>query len=88
MSTTSDAVVAGLIGRRTRDLRESQQPRWSQEKLARQSELSRETIRRVELGLAIPDGTTLNALAGAFGLTLSDFLNFSVSGRYRGSVAA
>jgi transcriptional regulator with XRE-family HTH domain len=82
MSTIETAAVAEAIGRRIRAEREARG--WSQERLGRETGLSRETIRRAEQGQAIPGGTTLNAIAVAFGLTLSGLLDFEPLGRYRG----
>lgn len=45
---------------------------WSQEKLAREAELSKETIRLIEAGLRTPTIKTLHMLAHAFGCSVDD----------------
>jgi DNA-binding XRE family transcriptional regulator len=41
---------------------------WSQEKLARKIEMSRETVRAAESGVHLPEWATLERIAEAFGL--------------------
>ena len=47
---------------------------WSQEKLAREAEISRETIRLMETGLRFPTLKTLHALANAFGVSIEELI--------------
>ncbi len=49
--------------------------KWSQERVARAAELSKQTIINVEMNRSNPDLTTLQRLAAAFDLSLSEFLD-------------
>jgi transcriptional regulator with XRE-family HTH domain len=77
MATRSDlAFVARSIGARIRELRQAQVPVMSQERLARLADVSVGTIYRAEAGRAIPEWDTLDAIAKALGVGLSDLLVF------------
>lgn len=66
--------IAVYIGKRVLALRDAQKPRWSQEKLAREIVMSRQTVYDIEKGLRIPEWATLEAIAAAFGVGLEALL--------------
>jgi DNA-binding XRE family transcriptional regulator len=48
---------------------------WSQEKLARETELSKQTIIDIEMDRKNPSWKSTQRLAGAFGLTPAEFMD-------------
>lgn len=79
------AEMAREIGERVREARKALN--WSQEKLARETSLSRETIRRIEDGITLPAVNTVEGLAGALGVTPIDLLGWA-TGLYLDALAA
>jgi transcriptional regulator with XRE-family HTH domain len=61
---------SGTIGKRVRDLRKERG--WDQGELARRTDLSRNTISRIELGHHLPASTTVEKLAWALGVDPGD----------------
>ena len=61
------------FGRKLRRMR--LQNEWSQEQLAERSELSYDTIRRMEAGRFGPSLKTLRKLSEAFGLAIADLVD-------------
>jgi transcriptional regulator with XRE-family HTH domain len=64
--------VAAQIGARLREVRQAR--RYSQEKLGRLTDLSRETIRKVEAGETLPELLTLDVMAQALEVPLTMLL--------------
>lgn len=60
------------IGKRVKKLRDERG--WSEEKLARKADLSRQTIRNVEAGVGLPKLETLELIADAFEVSLAFLL--------------
>lgn len=65
-------VLAAYMGGQIKQLRE--QRGWSQERLGRAIEMSRETVRRAESGDRLSEWGTLEVIAEALGATLFDLL--------------
>lgn|SRR5487761_1199959 len=65
-------VLAAYIGARIAELRKAKG--WSQERLGRETEMSRETVRRAEAADKLSEWETLEVMAGALGVTLFDLL--------------
>jgi putative transcriptional regulator len=64
--------LAEALGRLVAGLRHDRG--WSQEKLARMMEMSRETVRAIESGKSLPDLPTLEVVAKAFDMGLGDLI--------------
>jgi transcriptional regulator with XRE-family HTH domain len=71
--------IASAIGSRILALRTERG--WSQERLAREIRMSRETVRAAEAGERIPEWETLELIADAFGVSLGELLGFGAKGR-------
>lgn len=65
-------------GDRTRRLRKLR--RWTQEKLASEAKVDKETINRFENGIGNPTLRTAQKIAGAFGLTVDDLVARPITG--------
>lgn len=76
--------MAREIGERVREARKALE--WSQEKLARETSLSRETIRRIEDGVTLPAVNTVEGLARALGVGPNDLLDWP-TGLYLNALA-
>jgi transcriptional regulator with XRE-family HTH domain len=78
----SDRVRIGrAVGSRIRMLRESQIPKkWSQETLAHEAGVTKETVRWIEKG-RLPEWGTLEKIADALGVSLGFLLTGATSAR-------
>lgn len=70
--TEQQAALAAALGAKVKALREKRGV--SQERLARDMEMSRQTVFDIEHGARLPEWETLERMAAAFGLRLTDLL--------------
>ena len=69
-----ELTLAAQIGQKIRALREAKTPRWSQEKLARRAEASRQSIAKYEAGRWFPQIEVLGRIAAALEVDWKDLL--------------